>query len=199
MKRSDSYPSVVQGVSQQSPSQRDPGRLEEQVNMIPDPVEGLCRRHGSVMQAETALATLGTNTPEKLAAYLADTATWRTFEYSHAGSDYVIVFRTAARPVGSTLPVMFVYERTSGTIHSTLTTAMGDTATETLAAAGIANFRKMLTHVEQYAPLRRSVTIEDVGNVAAFLSSDLASGVTGEITYVDAGYNVLGMTGIEGV
>jgi enoyl-[acyl-carrier protein] reductase I len=70
---------------------------------------------------------------------------------------------------------------------------------KTLAAAGIANFRKMLTHVEAYAPLRRSVTIEDVGNVAAFLSSDLAAGVTGEITYVDAGYNVLGMTGIEGV
>ena len=70
---------------------------------------------------------------------------------------------------------------------------------KTLAAAGIANFRKMLTHVEQYAPLRRSVTIEDVGNVAAFLCSDLSAGVTGEITYVDAGYNVLGMTGIEGV
>ena len=70
---------------------------------------------------------------------------------------------------------------------------------KTLAAAGIGNFRKMLTHVEQYAPLRRSVTIDDVGNVAAFLSSDLAAGVTGEVTYVDAGYNVLGMTGIEGV
>ena len=70
---------------------------------------------------------------------------------------------------------------------------------KTLAAAGIANFRKMLHHVEEYAPLRRTVTIEDVGNVAAFLCSDLAAGVTGEITYVDAGYNVLGMTGIEGV
>jgi len=70
---------------------------------------------------------------------------------------------------------------------------------KTLAAAGIANFRKMLGHVEQYAPLRRSVTIDDVGNVAAFLCSDLAAGVTGEITYVDAGYNILGMTGIEGV
>lgn len=70
---------------------------------------------------------------------------------------------------------------------------------KTLAAAGIANFRKMLTHVEDYAPLRRSVTIEDVGNVAAFLSSDLAAGITGEITYVDAGYNILGMTGIDGV
>ena len=69
---------------------------------------------------------------------------------------------------------------------------------KTLAAAGIANFRKMLDHVEENAPMRRSVTIEDVGNVAAFLCSDLAAGVTGEITYVDAGYNVLGMTGLEG-
>lgn len=68
---------------------------------------------------------------------------------------------------------------------------------KTLAAAGIANFRKMLHHVESHAPLRRSVSIEDVGNVAAFLCSDLAAGVTGEITYVDAGYNILGMTGIE--
>jgi len=70
---------------------------------------------------------------------------------------------------------------------------------KTLAAAGIANFRKMLGHVEEYAPMRRSVTIEDVGNVAAFMCSDLALGVTGEVTYVDAGYNILGMTGIEGV
>jgi enoyl-[acyl-carrier protein] reductase I len=70
---------------------------------------------------------------------------------------------------------------------------------KTLAAAGIANFRKMLGHVEEYAPMRRSVTIEDVGNVAAFLCSDLAAGVTGDVTYVDAGYNILGMTGIEGV
>ena len=68
---------------------------------------------------------------------------------------------------------------------------------KTLAAAGIAGFRKILGHVEQNAPLRRTVTIEDVGNVAAFLSSDLASGMTGEITYVDAGYYILGMTGIE--
>ena len=67
---------------------------------------------------------------------------------------------------------------------------------KTLAAAGIANFRRMLDHVEGHAPLRRSVTIEDVGNVAAFLCSDLAAGVTGEITYVDAGYNILGMTGV---
>jgi enoyl-[acyl-carrier protein] reductase I len=69
---------------------------------------------------------------------------------------------------------------------------------KTLAAAGIAGFRKILGHVEENAPLRRTVTIEDVGGVAAFLCSDLASGVTGEITYVDAGYNILGMTGLGG-
>ena len=66
----------------------------------------------------------------------------------------------------------------------------------TLAASGVSNFRKMLEHVEESAPMRRNVTIEDVGNVAAFLCSDLATGVTGEITYVDSGYSILGMTGI---
>ena len=67
---------------------------------------------------------------------------------------------------------------------------------KTLAASGIGGFRKILGHVEEFAPLRRTVTIEDVGNVGAFLCSDLAAGVTGEVTYVDAGYNILGMTGI---
>lgn len=61
---------------------------------------------------------------------------------------------------------------------------------KTLAAAGIGGFSKILNHVEQLAPLRRNVTIQEVGNVAAFLCSDLASGVTGEITYVDAGINI---------
>lgn len=66
----------------------------------------------------------------------------------------------------------------------------------TLAASGISGFRKMLSHFEKYAPLRRNVTIEEVGNVVAFLCSDLASGVTGEITYVDCGWNILGMSGM---
>lgn len=64
---------------------------------------------------------------------------------------------------------------------------------KTLAAAGIADFRKMLSHVEHVAPLKRSVTTDEVGNVAAFLCSDLASAVTGEITYVDAGYSTVAM------
>jgi enoyl-[acyl-carrier protein] reductase I len=68
---------------------------------------------------------------------------------------------------------------------------------KTLAAAGISQFRKMLHHVEENAPLRRNITPKEVGNVAAFLCSDLASGVTGETTFVDSGYNILGMTGLE--
>ncbi len=64
---------------------------------------------------------------------------------------------------------------------------------KTLAAAGIGNFRKILEHITAVAPLRRTITTEEVGNVAAFLCSDLASGVTGEITSVDSGYNILGI------
>lgn len=59
----------------------------------------------------------------------------------------------------------------------------------TLAASGIKDFRSMLDKAAAATPLRRNVTIEEVGNTAAFLCSDLASGVTGEITYVDGGYN----------
>ena len=64
----------------------------------------------------------------------------------------------------------------------------------TLAASGISNFRKMLSHNEKVVPLGRNITIEEVGNVAAFLCSDLASGVTGEIVYVDAGFNTVGLS-----
>ena len=64
----------------------------------------------------------------------------------------------------------------------------------TLAAAGIKNFKKMLGHFERVAPLGRAVTIEEVGNTAAFLCSDLASGITGEITYVDGGFNTVGIS-----
>jgi len=62
---------------------------------------------------------------------------------------------------------------------------------KTLAAAGIKDFNAILRFVEANAPLRRNVTIEDVGNVAAFLLSDLASGVTGEITHVDSGFSTV--------
>ncbi|HET9389514.1 MAG TPA: enoyl-ACP reductase [Steroidobacteraceae bacterium] len=64
----------------------------------------------------------------------------------------------------------------------------------TLAAAGIAGFRKMLNRVAEVAPMRRNVTPEDVGNAAAFLCSDLAAGITGEILYVDSGFSSVGMS-----
>ena len=67
-------------------------------------------------------------------------------------------------------------------------------AIKTLAAAGISGFRKMLGYAEKSAPLRRTVTIEDVGNTAAFLCSDLASGITGETRFVDGGSNIMAMT-----
>ncbi|MGI9336150.1 MAG: enoyl-ACP reductase FabI [Gammaproteobacteria bacterium] len=63
----------------------------------------------------------------------------------------------------------------------------------TLAAAGIADFRRFLDSAQALAPLRRNVDIDDVGNAAAFLCSDLARGITGEITYVDAGLNTVGV------
>jgi enoyl-[acyl-carrier protein] reductase I len=63
---------------------------------------------------------------------------------------------------------------------------------KTLAAMGIGDFRSMASQFEKVAPLRRAVTTTEVGNAVAFLCSDLASGITGEILYVDAGYNVLG-------
>ncbi|MGD1984754.1 MAG: enoyl-ACP reductase [Chromatiaceae bacterium] len=63
----------------------------------------------------------------------------------------------------------------------------------TLAASGISGFRGMLAEAEQKTPLRRNVTINEVGNAAAFLCSDLASGITGDVLYVDSGYHILGM------
>lgn len=63
----------------------------------------------------------------------------------------------------------------------------------TLAASGIKSFRKMLAENEKQTPLRRNVTIDEVGNAAAFLCSDLASGISGEILFVDGGFNTTAM------
>lgn len=67
----------------------------------------------------------------------------------------------------------------------------------TLAASGIKDFRKMLSHCEAVTPLRRTVTTEDVGNAAAFLCSDLAGGITGEILHVDGGFSIAAMNELE--
>jgi len=66
-------------------------------------------------------------------------------------------------------------------------------AIKTLSAAGVGGLRRMLTQIAEVAPLRRNVTLEDVGNAAAFLCSDLANGVTGDVLYVDSGFSTVGM------
>ena len=70
---------------------------------------------------------------------------------------------------------------------------------KTLAAAGIKSFRKMLEHNAKQTPLRRNVTIHEVGNAAAFLCSDLASGISGEILYVDGGFNTTAMGSLNDI
>jgi enoyl-[acyl-carrier protein] reductase I len=66
----------------------------------------------------------------------------------------------------------------------------------TLAASGINDFKAMLSKAANAAPLKKNVTIEEVGNAAAFLCSDLASGITGELMYVDCGYNIMGLAAV---
>jgi enoyl-[acyl-carrier protein] reductase I len=63
----------------------------------------------------------------------------------------------------------------------------------TLSAAGISGFKDMMRHHAERAPLRRSITADEVGRTAVFLASDLASAITGEVVHADAGYNILGV------
>lgn len=109
MKASGSYSSLLQGVSQQVPKDRGPGQHTEQVNLLPDPVHGLTRRHGSKWVAETAT----TLDPTKIASYIADTDNYLSFEYTNNSHVYVLLVRRQARPVGSDLPVIVAYDRTA--------------------------------------------------------------------------------------
>lgn len=110
MKASGSYANLVRGVSEQIPTQRRDGQVTEQINMIPDPVTGLTRRHGSRWQAEKELGY----TSDTVAAMLADTDSYRTFNYSNGGHDYSVMIRTAAAAAGSPLPPLLVYDQTAG-------------------------------------------------------------------------------------
>ena len=71
---------------------------------------------------------------------------------------------------------------------------IGESFARQLAAAGISGFKKMLDYCERAVPLQRSVTIDEVGNTAAFLCSDLASGITAETVHVDAGFHSVGIS-----
>ncbi len=134
MKTSGSYSSIVQGVSQQVPHERGPGQCAEQTNLIPDPVLGLTRRHGSVWQAEA-----DTGFPvEAATAVLEDTANYRSFEYSNQGVDYTILYRTSAAPVGTPLDPLIVYDRTAKTFLPFAQQAPGlDPAADLLRSGGV--------------------------------------------------------------
>lgn len=130
MKASGSIASLVQGVSQQVPSDRADGQHTEVVNMLPDPVNGLTRRHGTIMQTELQLS----NSVAEYSALVADTDSWRTHEFTYQGKDYALLYRSAARPVGSSLPAFLVYNRTD---HAFLTyTRPGVDATLDLLESG---------------------------------------------------------------
>lgn len=107
-KVSGSTASLVRGVSQQVPQDRQLGQHTEVLNMLPDPVEGLTRRHGSKMLAEKVSGL----SPAQFSLMLADTDTWRSTEFSNNLHDYTVLYRSGARPVGSTLPPILVYDRT---------------------------------------------------------------------------------------
>lgn len=103
MKQSGSYATLLQGVSQQPPEVRQPGQHSEQVNMVPDPIKGLTRRQGSVMQAVQQL-TLSVPASE----YLDAARTYRVHEHQANGKDYVILIRSTPGPG----PVVLCYNRT---------------------------------------------------------------------------------------
>lgn len=121
-KTSGSYESVVRGVSQQVPQDRLSGQHSEQVNMVPDPVHGLARRHGSVTVAEASLA-------HTFADLLANTAGHRAFTFTVSGEEYDLSHRTSARPVAAALDdALFCYSRADAAftpivMHSTVATA----------------------------------------------------------------------------
>lgn len=68
---------------------------------------------------------------------------------------------------------------------------------KTLAASGISGFGKILNHIEKHSPMKKNITIDEVGNTALFLASDLSTGITGDVLFVDAGYHVSGIQIVE--
>lgn len=77
--------------------------------------------------------------------------------------------------------------------HQSRINAISAGPIKTLAASGISDFKKIFSHIEEHAPLKRNVDIKDIGNTAVFLASNLSTGVTGEILFVDSGYHNLGI------
>jgi len=127
MKVSDSYSSLVMGVSEQVPELRRPGQLTEQVNMLPDPVEGLTRRPGSVFKQSTSIGTFSVAASTRV-------RDWSRIEYTAEGKDYIILYRKAAQ---AGVPVLVVYSKTDNTFLPVTTNPL-DTGINALFNNGVA-------------------------------------------------------------
>jgi len=116
---------------------------------------------------------------------------------SHIGAEKALINYNVMGPAKASLEANVRYLANSLGPEGTRVNAISAGAIRTLAASAVKNFRRMLTYGEKVSPLRRNITQEEVGNVAAFLCSDLASGITGEILHVDAGLNIVCFPGID--
>lgn len=113
---------------------------------------------------------------------------------TYLGSNRVVPNYNVMGIAKASLEANVRYMANSMGIHGIRVNAISSGPIRTLASSGILNFKKMLSHYQQQSPIRRNVTIEEVGNVAAFLCSDLSSGITGEIVHVDGGFNITAYT-----
>jgi enoyl-[acyl-carrier protein] reductase I len=116
---------------------------------------------------------------------------------SHLGADKALINYNVMGLAKASLEANVRYLANSLGSEGIRVNAISAGAVRTLAASAVKNFRKMLTYGEKVSPLHRNVTLEEIGNSAVFLCSDLASGVTGEILHVDAGLNIVGFPGID--
>jgi len=131
----------------------------------------------------------------RLQPVLADDASILTLSYL-GGPKYIVnynVMGVAKAALESTVRYMAVDLGTKGQRVNAISAG----PIKTLAAAGIGDFKQILNWNEANSPLRKNVTTDQVGNSAMYLLSDLASGVTGEVHYVDSGYNIMGMAAAE--
>jgi enoyl-[acyl-carrier protein] reductase I len=119
--------------------------------------------------------------------YLSDRASLVTLSY--LGADRIVPAYNTMGLAKASLEASVRYTASSVGRKGIRANGISAGPIKTLAASGIKGFSKILSIVEENAPLRRNVTIDDVGNVAAFMLSDLAAGVTAEITYVDGGFS----------
>lgn len=159
MKVSGSYSTLVSGVSEQVPSRRLGGQHTEQVNMIPDPVVGLCRRPGSVMVAEA----LTTWSESALDTVTADTASWRTFKYESNNVKYVLLVRRGAKTSGSPAPAVIGYNETTGEFL-TLSRPVTDAVLDALEAGGCS----AITNIGKYVFLAGNTIVPQSASVNAW-------------------------------